>query len=48
VVLSRPAAVKSAVRLRLGASPPAKQRLDDGEARTMTTLEVEAAANRSN
>jgi hypothetical protein len=47
-VLSRPVAVRNAVRLQRGASPPAKRRLDDGETRITTALEVEAAANRSN
>jgi hypothetical protein len=40
--------VRDAIGLRWGAPPPAKQRLDGGEAGITTNLEVEAAASRSN
>jgi hypothetical protein len=47
-VLSGPMAVRDAIRLWWAAPPPAKWRLDGGEAWTLTTLEVEVAAKRSN
>jgi hypothetical protein len=47
-VLLGSTAVRGAAELRRGASSPAKRRLDGGEARTTTTLGVEAAATRSN
>jgi hypothetical protein len=43
-----PMAIRGTAELRRGAPPPAKRRLFGGEAWTMTTLMVEAAANRFN
>jgi hypothetical protein len=47
-VLQRPVVVRGAVGLRWRALPPAKQRLDGGEAWTMTTQGVVAVSSRSN
>jgi hypothetical protein len=47
-VLSRLTAVKGVVRLRRGASPPTKWCLNGEKTWTTTTLEVVAAAKRSN
>jgi hypothetical protein len=47
-VLSGPMTIRGATGLRREAPPPVKQRLDGGEARTMTTLEVGATAKNYN
>jgi hypothetical protein len=47
-ILSGHMAVRGTSGLQRGSSPPAKWRLNGGEARTMTTQGVEVTANRSN
>jgi hypothetical protein len=47
-ILLGPTTVSGAAGLRRGAPPPAKRHLDSGEVWTTATLEVEAAAKRSN